>query len=153
MSITPQSDPRPLLALLSIVAQREREAMVEAMAARGFDGVSLPVVRLLDKLTEQPRSVQALAGVTGTTKQFCGREVKRLEALGYLTVKPSAEDRRVTLVSLRIRGRRLLAAMQDAKRELDATVIRRLGADDANVLRRLLSTLAESAPASGSDGE
>ncbi len=132
----------PLLTLLNAVVQREREALVAALARRGFAGVSLPAVRLLAEVKAGPKSVQALADATGTTKQFCGREVKRLADAGYLGVHPSDEDRRALVVSLLERGRRLMAAAREVKHELDAGIARRLGERDARLLRRLLARLA-----------
>ncbi len=139
--VSNEEDP-PLLTLLSVVTQNEREALVAALERRGFHGVSLPAVRLLAELKDAPKSVQSLADATGTTKQFCAREVKRLDEAGYLEVAPSEEDRRAVVVSLGPHGRRLMAAARDIKRELDGAIVRRLGEKDARVLRTLLARLA-----------
>jgi DNA-binding MarR family transcriptional regulator len=134
---------QPLLTLLNAVTQRQRDALVAALTRRGFAGVALPGVRLLAELTQGARSVQALADATATTKQFCAREVKRLAQGGYVTLANSVEDRRVTLVLLTTTGRRLMAAVRQAKRELDGVIAQRLGAADARTLRRLLARLNE----------
>jgi DNA-binding MarR family transcriptional regulator len=134
---------QPLLTLLNAVTQRQRDALVAALTRRGFAGVALPAVRLLAELTQGARSVQALADATATTKQFCAREVKRLAQGGYVTLANSVEDRRVTLVLLTTTGRRLMAAVRQAKRELDGVIAQRLGAADARTLRRLLARLNE----------
>ena len=136
-------DPRPLLTLLHVVLQREREAQMAALARRGFGGVTFPALRLLVELEAEARSVQALADATGTTKQFCAREVKKLEEAGYVSLERSEDDRRVTPVSLSGSGRKLLVAARAAKHELDVAVGRRLGLADARTLRRLLARLAD----------
>jgi DNA-binding MarR family transcriptional regulator len=141
--LSTSDDPRPLLTLLNMAAQRERDALVRALVARGFAGIGLPEVRLLAELGEEARSIKALAAATATTKQYCGREVKKLAGEGYVSMAESTGDRRVILVSLRARGRRLLDAARVAKHELDGAVARRLGGKDAHALRRLLVRLVD----------
>ncbi len=136
-------DPRPLLTLLTLATQRERDALVRALQAHGFDGIALPEVRLLAELKAEPRSIQALADATATTKQYCAREVTKLEEAGFVSRAASAGDRRMILVSLRARGRRLLDATRAAKHALDAAVARRLGNQEARTLRRLLARLLD----------
>src|SRR5690349_4157492 len=113
-------DERPLLTLLSLATQQERETLVRTLAARGFDDIALPGARLLGALREGEASIQALAEATSTTKQFCAREVQKLVQGRYVQVATPDADRRVSLVSLLARGRSLLAASGSAKRDLDA---------------------------------
>ncbi|AKU95431.1 Transcriptional regulator, MarR family [Labilithrix luteola] len=135
----------PILTLLSIAAQREKESMVVALRARGFDKIGPPEMRLVGELKVRgPSSIQALADATGTTKQFCAREVKKLEAKGYVSLEPSPDDKRVTLVVLGPAGRRFTAAAHDVKVEHDASIARRLGAANARALRQLLEELVAS---------
>ncbi len=141
------SEPAPLLTLLSAVAQAERDALVAALERRGFSGVAMPAIRLIAEVAAAERSIQALADATGTTKQFCGREVARLKKQGYLAIAPSPDDKRATSVSLAARGKKLLEAVRQAKRELDAAMLRRLGAADVERLRRMLTRLVADAAA------
>jgi DNA-binding MarR family transcriptional regulator len=136
-------DPRPLLTLLSLATQRERATLVAALSARGFDDIALPGARLLAALREGDASIQTLADATDTTKQFCAREVQKLATARYVRLATSKEDRRVTLVSLAPRGHDLLEASRATKRELDQTVSKKLGAQNARTLRRLLARLVD----------
>jgi DNA-binding MarR family transcriptional regulator len=129
------------LSLLSAVTQQEREALMRGLAGRGFPGVMLPAVRLLSELREGPKSVQALADATGTTKQFCGREVQKLDEAGLASTDRSRADKRVVLVELTAKGGRLLDAVKVVKRELDGDIARRVGAANAKTLRALLTRL------------
>lgn len=132
----------PILTLLSIATQREKDAMVVSLRARGFEKIGLPEMRLVGELKVRgPSSIQALADATGTTKQFCAREVKKLEGEGYVSLEPSPDDKRVTLVTLGPAGRRLMAATHEVKIEHDASIARRLGAANARALRQLLEEL------------
>ncbi|NUP12838.1 MAG: MarR family transcriptional regulator [Polyangiaceae bacterium] len=133
---------QPLLSLLNVVTQRERDALVAGLERRGFAGAALPALRLIGEVRTGARSIQALADATGTTKQFCGREAQRLHKAGYLTLQPSPDDKRVTLVSLASRGQKLLGAVADVKSELDKAIVKKLGATDAKAFRRALERLA-----------
>ncbi|AKV02642.1 hypothetical protein AKJ09_09305 [Labilithrix luteola] len=136
---------RPLLTLLSIAAQRQRERLLVALEARGFEGIAMPEVRLAKELEQRgPSSIQTLADATETTKQFCAREVKKLERGGYVVSKASQGDRRVTLVGLAPKGQRLLEAVHDVKSELDGGIAEKLGGPNATRLRTLLERLVES---------
>lgn len=136
---------RPLLTLLSIAAQRQRESLLAALEARGFEGIAMPEMRLLKELDHRgPSSIQALAVATETTKQFCAREVKKLERGGYLVITSNEGDRRVTLVAIGSNGRRLLEVINDVKSELDSVIEAKLGDESAEELRSLLERLVES---------
>lgn len=119
--------------------------MVVSLRARGFEKIGLPEMRLVGELKVRgPSSIQALADATGTTKQFCAREVKKLEGEGYVVLEPSPDDKRVTLVTLGPAGRRLMSATHEVKIEHDASIARRLGAANARALRQLLEELVAS---------
>ena len=139
-------DARPLLTLLSLATQRQREILVKALSARGFDDIALPGARLLAALREGESSIVSLAATTGTTKQFCAREVQKLVQGAYVQAVVSAVDRRVSLVSLAQRGRALLDASGSAKKELDAAIRKQLGDAGARALRGLLVRLVDDVP-------
>jgi DNA-binding MarR family transcriptional regulator len=134
-------DERPLLTLLSLATNLERARLIDSLAAEGFDDIALPGARILGALRGGPCSIQALAEATETTKQFAGREVQKLSRARYVSVAPSAEDKRASLVQLAPRGRRLLDASHRTKHALDEAVARKLGERDAASLRRLLERL------------
>jgi DNA-binding MarR family transcriptional regulator len=136
-------DDEPFFTLLTSVANQQRDALAETLRRRGFDGIGLPGFRLVAELERGERSVQGLAAATGTTKQFCAREVHRLAEEGYLTLQSSEDDRRVTLISPSERGRRFMAAVREVKHELDSAIVKRLGASDARRFRRMLTILKQ----------
>ncbi|MEQ1502260.1 MAG: MarR family winged helix-turn-helix transcriptional regulator [Myxococcota bacterium] len=131
----------PLIVLMTVATARERETLAIRMRERGFDGVATPELRLLAELRDGPRSIQALARSSGTTKQFCAREVRKLAALGCVATGPGADDRRTVEVTLAPRGTAALIAAAEVKRELDRAIDARLGPDDARTLRGLLVRL------------
>lgn len=140
-----EASERPLLTLLSIAAQRQRERLLVALEARGFEGIAMPEMRLLKELDHRgPSSIQALADATETTKQFCAREVKKLERGDYVVITSNEGDRRVTLVAIGPNGRRLLDVIDDVKSELDSAIEQKLGDERADELRALLERLLAS---------
>lgn len=136
-------DDRPLLTLLSLATQCERERLVTRLSALGFADIALPGARLLASLAAGPRSIAGLAEATATTKQYTAREVAKLALARYISVGPSTEDRRERQVYLTARGRELLAASRKLKRTLDARIRRQLGTANTALLRKLLRLLIE----------
>lgn len=134
---------KPLIKLLAEASQRERETLVKSLEAQGFPGVAAAQVRLLELLLAGPQHIQALAQASGTTKQFCAREVKKLHAQQLVLLAASRQDQRVTLVSLAARGRRLLEVVAREKRARDAAMEKVLGKAGAVSLRRLLGLLVD----------
>jgi DNA-binding MarR family transcriptional regulator len=134
-------DVRPLLTLLSLATNLERARLLALLAAEGFDDIALPGARILGALRDGPRTIQALAEATETTKQFAAREVQKLDGARYVSVGPAPDDKRASMVQLEARGRRLLDASHRIKHSLDHAVSRKLGERDAASLRRLLVRL------------
>lgn len=134
-------DEPPLLTLLAQATNLERARLVASLEGEGFDDIGLPGVRILTALRDGPRSIQALAAATDTTKQFAAREVQKLSRARYVSAAPSPDDKRSALVRLEARGKRLLEASKRMKRALDQAVARKLGEHDAASLRRLLVRL------------
>lgn len=133
----------PLLSLLSRATEQERRALVNELAARGFDDIGLAGARLLARLAEGAASIQLLAAAAGTTKQFAAREVRKLERAGYVSVAASQSDARAASVTLARRGSQLLEESRQIKLALTARARRRLGARDLATLERLLVALIE----------
>lgn len=133
----------PLLSLLSLATQQQRGRLVAGLVERGFDDIALPGARILAAIEGRSLSIQALAEMTGTTKQFTAREVRKLAHARYVTLQSSGEDRRVSLVQLQARGKKLLETSRKAKFNLDAAVEHALGTADARALRRILLRLLD----------
>lgn len=136
-------DERPLLTLLALATNLERARLIASLELEGFGDIALPGARILGALRDGPRSIQALAAATETTKQFTAREVQKLSRARYASAAPSPDDKRSTLVRLESRGKRLLEASKRVKHALDQAVARKLGERDAATLRRLLARLVE----------
>ena len=83
-----------------------------------------------------------LAQRAGTTKQAIGQLVRELETRGYVEQVPDSTDTRAKIVRLTKRGVALYAACADARNELQATVIAKLGKVKVSRLRRDLVELA-----------
>jgi len=92
-----------------------------------------------------------LARLSGQHKQYVGRLIDELEALGYVRRRPDPRDRRSKLIVLTERGR---DEQQQADRILAAIEARhaaRIGADRYADFRRLLRALVPSDEAPASD--
>lgn len=132
----------PLMTLLSRATERERRLLVSAVVGKRHAQVTLAGVRVLATVRDGEKSVQELATAISTSKQYAAREVQKLVGSGHVSVTPSAEDKRVSLVALAPRGLALLRASDRAKAERERQVEAALGVANLRTLRRLLEALA-----------
>ncbi len=116
---------------------------VTAAGLRGLRPVHSPVLR---HLPPEGGRVADLARATGLAKQSIAYVVEDLVALGYLRSEPDPEDGRARRLHYTARGRKLLAALADASRAVEAELALALGAQQLQGLRDALEALLALAP-------
>lgn len=139
-------DDRPLLTLLSLATERERDRLVQSLVKQGYEDVGLAAVRMLARLADGPKSIQQLAALSAVSKQVAARTVQRLAEGGYVRVHSAREDKRRSEVSLDARGTALLAASSRAKRARDRSLATKLGGEALTALREALQRLIDDGP-------
>lgn len=126
------------------------QELMECFAAVG----PKPLGRLNDKYGKGEKAIMfALEknGGTGTPGELAeflqvgsgriGNALKSLEAKGYITRKPSPEDRRVTLVTLTEKGREFGREKHRAFRHFMEELVSAIGEEDAGELMRILKKI------------
>jgi DNA-binding MarR family transcriptional regulator len=122
------------------------EHLHRELAHRGFSDLRPAFGLALRALHERPRTLTALAGELGVTKQAAAKVVVELEGRSLIEREPSPEDGRATLLRLSPRGRSLVAAAIRIGDAVERDLGRNLGDDAAAHLRAALERLAYDPP-------
>jgi DNA-binding MarR family transcriptional regulator len=112
-------------------------------AAAGID-LSRPAYALLRRLDEHgPATLGDLARATGMDAASTGRQVRRLEELGYVGRAPDAADARVTTVSITDDGRDARRRVAEVLEAHLRDALGRWSASDRRTLGDLLQRLVD----------
>ena len=135
---------RPSTGVLMFIAQRHVEMRVmEAVAALGYDDLTLAQARLGARIGDEGTRATDLAEAAQVTKQTAGYLVDQLERAGYVERRPDPTDARARLVCFTERGRELQRAAREVEREVEQEWADHLGPDRLETLRELLTELRE----------
>lgn len=138
------ADDRPEVALLCFVAARAMETRVmAAVAAAGFDDLTVAQARVGARLQPGGLRMSVLAAASGVTKQTASFLVDQLETNGYVRRVPDPSDARARLVVLAERGEAVRVVARATEREVQAEWEAHLGSREYRRLRRLLTRLRE----------
>ena len=135
---------RPSTGVLMFIAQRHVEMRVmEAVAALGYDDLTLAQARLGARIGEEGTRATDLAEAAQVTKQTAGYLVDQLERAGYVERRPDPTDARARLVCLSDRGRVVREEARTVERRIAREWSRHLGAERYRELRTMLEELRE----------
>jgi DNA-binding MarR family transcriptional regulator len=130
-----------IVELSQLLANQTRKALTDAMIARGYDGICMPEARLIWEVAASTPNIQQLAERTGTTKQFCAREVAKLREAGYLATEIDPGDKRAVRVGLTEKGENLMRDLREEKLGLEAEMRARVGSDTYDAVLRAMNGL------------
>ena len=105
---------------------------------------------VLGNLDDAGMRLTELARLAGQPKQYVGRLVDELEALGYVERHPDLVDRRSKLIVLTQRGREEQRLADRILADIEGRHAERIGPERYAELRRLLQELAEGEDAGSS---
>jgi DNA-binding MarR family transcriptional regulator len=135
---------QPNLGLLCFIAARAMEVRVsDAVAAAGFDDITLAQARVAARIGPAGTRVTDLAEQARVTKQTAGFLVNQLERAGYVRRVPDPTDARARLVQIAPRGEAVIAVARIVEAEVEAEWTRHLGRTAVSQLRRALTRLRE----------
>jgi DNA-binding MarR family transcriptional regulator len=113
-------DPPPPLARLFAMAYRMLiDDLHEALRARGWTDVRPAFGFVLLAARSRPTTATELAALMGTTKQAASKLVDTMVAAGYVERTDAADDARQRAIELTLRGKALLATVEDVYVELE----------------------------------
>ena len=132
------------LGLLCYFPHRAMEARVfGALAAAGFDDVTVAQGRIFQRIGPGGTRLTDLAEQAQVTKQTAGFLVDQLERTGYVRRVPDPDDGRARLVVIAERGLAAVECARAVEREVEAEWAEHLGADVTAQLRSALERLRE----------
>lgn len=142
--------------LIRAIGVRHRALAIASMAPFGIHPGHKLVLFQLD--SAGPCTQAQLAAETGFEQPTITLSVRQLEAAGLVTRRPSATDRRATIVELSDKGRALLPELEAAWCRLAEQTTAGLGSTSLDRLADVLADLAASLdaaydPATGQPGE
>lgn len=119
--------------------------MRAALAEAGFDDIPENGLYVVGGLARQKsgRPLGELIAELGMSKQAAGQLVDALVVRGYLKREPDPDDRRRLTITLTERGRAAARTVGAARDAVDAALIARVGAKEAERTRRTLSALID----------
>jgi DNA-binding MarR family transcriptional regulator len=140
--------PDPDLGILLLLAYQGFVRQLHAdMAKHGFDDLGRSDGVVFRMLNRQPRTVSDLAERLEISKQGAAQIIDDMQDRGYVSRTPDPNDARAKLVALSERGRSALAVARRFHRRYEQRLTRMHGTESIALLRTILQTMAESAPA------
>jgi DNA-binding MarR family transcriptional regulator len=132
---------RSLIEIVSTMNRPERDVELLDKAGLSLERALFPLLVLVERLG--PIGVVDLAGRVGRDYTTVSRQVARLEALGLVTRRPGAADKRVREAIITSRGKAATDALDAAREELALTTFRNWSREDFEDLARLMRMLAD----------
>lgn len=116
------------------------QAVFQALAKAGFDGVRAAHGFVIQRLLDGPQGISVMARELGVTQQAVSKQVAELADLGLVESAGASEDGRAREVRLSKRGRACVTASRRARARLTARLTKALGEDRINELRTALAS-------------
>jgi DNA-binding MarR family transcriptional regulator len=138
------SAPEPNLGVLLFIPYRAMEnAVLAALAAAGFDDITLAQARVFQRIDPDGSRLTDLATAAQVSKQTAGFLVDQLERAGYVERRPDPRDGRARLVCVAERGAAAVRVGARVVAEVEARWAAHLGRARTAQLRASLSALRE----------
>lgn len=132
---------RSLIEITSIMNRPERDVALLDKAGLSLERALFPLLVLVERLG--PIGVVDLAGRVGRDYTTVSRQVARLEALGLVTRRPGAGDKRVREAIITPRGKAATDALDAAREEMALAMFHNWKREDFEELARLMRMLVD----------
>jgi DNA-binding MarR family transcriptional regulator len=126
--------------------------MVLGLHARGFEDFSPSFPAMLSNLDMAGTRIGVLAARGGVTRQAAGQLLREIERCGYVELRPSPDDARVTMVHFTARGRRLHAAVVELVERIEGEFAATITSGAFEQVRRGLLQIADDIDPGGALG-
>jgi DNA-binding MarR family transcriptional regulator len=127
-----------LLHAAALLEERLRERLAKI-------GIRPRQARIIDALSRiEPASQVSLAREFDITPASMSTMTVRLIEAGFISREPHPDEARSNVLRLTTRGRGLLSEIHAAWRDIDALIVERLGAENAETLARTTRDLRDS---------
>jgi len=131
-----------LPALLRAARNPYRTAVVDSLAAAGYDDLPRNGAYVIGGIARNGSALGDLIRDLGVSKQAAGQLIDTLVMRGYLDRRPDDDDRRKLTIELTERGRAAAAAVRSGIESVDRDLDARLSPGHRSALRSGLAALA-----------
>jgi DNA-binding MarR family transcriptional regulator len=132
---------RSLIDITSLMNRPERDVALLDKAGLSLERALFPLLVLVERMG--PIGVVDLAGRVGRDYTTVSRQVARLEALGLVTRRPGAADKRVREAVITPHGKTATDALDAAREEMALVMFHDWRRKDFEDLARLMRMLAD----------
>lgn len=139
MSVDPTDLDVTTLAFLA--GSAGNEWVLERIRAAGHEHLRHAHGFVFQRLLDGAPTVGELASALGVTQQAASKWATELERLGYVRRRRDGDDRRVTRLELTDLGLDAVAVARRIRRELEASLRKRVGARSVDEAKEILSSL------------
>lgn len=114
LGLPPHADPVMVsragrsVGMLPLIAVRVQRELMEATAARGYDGLKMSHAQVLPLIGPEGGRIHEIARVQRVSRQAISAVARELEGLGYLRRRSDPRDRRGVVLELTDRGEALI---------------------------------------------
>lgn len=144
MDVVPGTTDELNLGVLMFIPYRAMEkAVLDALAAQGFDDITVAQARVFQRIDRDGSRLTDLAEAAQVTKQTVGFLVDQLERSGYVERTPDPRDGRARLVRVAERGAAATRASVAVVAEIEQRWAAHLGRTRTAQLRQALTMLRE----------
>jgi DNA-binding MarR family transcriptional regulator len=134
--------PEPnIVFMLELPVKAMDAAIYPLLAASGHGDIRPAHAKVFESVAESGSRITDMASAVSLTKQAMQYLIDDLEALGYVERFADAADRRAKLVRLTATGREVLKLATESMAATEDAWRQRMGAEDMDELRRLLTRL------------
>jgi DNA-binding MarR family transcriptional regulator len=133
---------------MTAAGQRLAAELDLALRTAGFPDLRAAHAPIFMAIEPAGSRATELAQLAKMTKQAAGELIRYLVDRGYLTLEPDPADRRAKKVRLTVRGWEAIAVGERVIGDFDRWLDDLIGADRVTELREVLTTIAETDPAS-----
>jgi DNA-binding MarR family transcriptional regulator len=141
-----------LYRLLTRTLRVYNRRLLAGLHARGFTDMSAGFFPILSNLDTEGTRIGVLALRGGVSRQAAGQLLRAIERCGYVELRPSGADARVTMVHFTARGRKLLAAVFESVEVIEGEFEAALTKQEFSKLRSGLLRIADAVDPEGSLG-
>jgi DNA-binding MarR family transcriptional regulator len=144
----------PTGVLLGTARKTYQSAVRTALAEAGYEDLPRNGPFVVGGIARTGNPLSAVITRLGVSKQAAGQLVDTLVARGYLDRSVNDDDRRRLIITLTDRGRAAAAVVRSAIDEVDARLVRKVGAEQFALTLATLAALIEDGPTTlGRDNE
>lgn len=133
--------PNKLNLMLPKINAHLRLALLDALRARGFQGLRSGLGQVMGVISREGKKIQYIASIIGVSKQSIATTATELERLGYIVREQDPNDKRQVILRLSGKGKELLSAAVEDVQAVQDDIQAKLSDSEYLLLEQSLDSL------------